>query len=1108
MLYRLLACCLTVVFYVSLLHPVGTAQLFPIEDTQIERIAGDPSGANGFRGDGLDAFDRSRLNVPQDVVYHPDGFVLIADTNNNRVRKIDLATNIITTFAGNGSDSGTGNVVPATSVAVPAPLSLTLDPFGNVYIGTQNQIRKVDIFDETIDIFAGTGVTGDSGGGGPALQAELGTIGGMTSDPTGLIFCDYSNNKIKRINFSTNQIFTIAGEGTEGDGNAQFARLQGPADVVANPTDPRGIYYIAERQASRIRKVESGVITTIFDQSMDSTFSSPRGLALQDNLFLYISSDDNTVRRINLVTNEVERVAGTGERGFSGDGGPADEAKVFVVVGMDVDDEGNLYIVDSGNHALRYVTIPGGDIEPTPRPTSTPTPTPTITHTPTNTPTPTTRIRIPTATPTPVLTSTPTATPTLLPRGQLVPELPSSDSNGTNYRFYKSEGNLIVVPEAVDSGRVKVVLASNGQGTSPFLTNDTIRLEVTRPDSTFREQDIVFSDSTPMDPLDITDMFLQGTNEVDVQLFDSKGAGNSSTPLYAVVFSAPIIRDLPDIRGLVDQELIDVYRIEEYVSDRDTPIEDATITISTINPRLSIDSSGPGRAITIGAVDRAGSATFTVSVDDGIFNASEEVYVKHSSFLFDRFQLEPAALLEDYAHISSIDFNRLIQPQGFNIQDIPFETKFATGTGVSAAHVAHGQPFIFPEFPGNLATDPADISLIGQRITDPSENLEDYDGLIITTSSAFPPGTKGTLRNFNFTNAQTLADTDWVTQSEQGVPVGTATVGSIPYDPVPEITDGYGVTLEVDPGETIYLRSKDISMPTGPAMITMWFAVENLGPDDNAKPIISLQLGEDGNNVSFSNIQNSEIKGKGEYQFLSVVYDVMESDINAVIALNGIQATGKVQMYIDNIRIFPMKREIDRALGLTDIQVEFDGSFESVLRGLGDFVEVVPETTLGAQAVITEERNRSITPVGLRKSLLLELIDPVSYIQVKAGPTFIDRDLYEYPRFISARAYVNAVLPRSGVFAIALSNGDHTAVTFIENERIPSNRDTWLPITATGYFNGPGIFDPEIYLQNQTSDSAVPGFSDGAYIAVDDITLETAQDSMHYWDHDRLPSIR
>lgn len=1107
MLYRLISCCLTVILYTAIFHPSSFAQLFPIDNTTIDRVAGADSGANGGRGDGGDAL-ASRLNAPQDVVYHPDGFVLIADTNNNRVRKIDIATNIITTFAGNGSPSGTGRLVPATSVAVPAPRSLAVDQFGNVYIGTLNQIRVVDQ-DGIIDLFAGSGVSGDSGDGGNALQAQLGTIGGMTVDNTGLIFCDLDNNKIKKVRISSGVISTIAGGGTFDDNTSPtLVRLNGPVDVVANPFDSSGVYYIAERSGSRVRRVQQGTISTIYSQTNNPNFSSPRGLALLDNLFLYISSDDNILRRINLTTSMVDLVAGTGQRGFTGDGGPADQATLFQVVGMDLDDQSNLYVIDSGNNALRYITIPDGNVEPTPRPTATPTPTPTITPTQTRTPTSTPRIRVPTATPTPFLTSTPTATPTGLPRGQLVPELSSMNSNGTNFLFYESENNLIVVPEPVDSGKVIVRLAANAQGTASFLTNDTIRLTVTHPDNTQSFREIVFTDSTERAPEDITDLFRQGTNEVDVVLLDSKGSGNSSSALYAVVFSAPIIRDLPDIRGLVGQDLNDVYRIDEYISDRDTPIEDATVTITTTNPRLVIDSSGPGRSISIAAVNRAGSATFSVQVEDGIFNASEEVYVKHSSFLFDRFQLDPAALLEDYAFVSSIDFNRLIQPLGFNLNDVPFETKFATGTGISAAHVAHGQPFIFPEFPGNLATVPADISMIGQRITNPNENLEDYDGVIITTSSTFSPGNQGVQRNFNFSTAQTLEDTDWFVQSNPNFPPGTAFVGNIPFDPVPEITDGYGLTLEVDPGERVSLFSDAISMPPGPAMITMRFAVENLGPDDSATPDISLQLGEDGNNASFSNIQNSEIKGKGEYQLLSVVYDVFDSDINAVIVLNGSQSSGKVQMYVDNIRIFPMKREIDRALGLTDIQVEFDGSFESVLRGLGDFVEIVPFATFGARAFITDAVNRTITPRGQRKSLVMELTEPDSFIQVKAGPTFIDSNTYTYPRFISARAYVNAPVEGSGVFAIALSNGDHTTVTFIENIRIPSNRDDWLPITATGYFNGPGIFEPEIFLENRTLERVLPGFPDGASIAVDDISLETMQDSMHFWDQNRLQPIR
>lgn len=1107
---RLFSLC--VPFLLLIYTPNVQAQL-PIEGTVIQLVAGSGSGIGSFRGDGGDA-TIARLNNPQDVVYHPDGYILIADMSNHRIRKVDLTTGIISTFAGNSSSTASGNVGLATDAGLPFPRSLAVDVFGTVYVATLNQIRFIDE-NGFIDLWAGTTARGNSDGGRHALESSFGTIGGMAFDlDNGLIFCDTDNNKVRKVR-TNSTVITIAGNGSTGstnnigdNGSPLFANLNGPVDVEIDPT---GVIYIAERLGNRIRRIKNNVITTIYSRANDPGFV-PRGLAVFDDLFLYFSNDNHKIQRINLFNNEVELLAGTGNPEFSGEGGRAYLAEIDTPIGMNVDPDGNLYFVEQGNNTVRFVTIPGGDVEPTPRPTSTPTPSPTVTPTPTRTPTSTPRIVQQTATPTPFLTATPTATPSALPRGQLSPANPSLPSNGTNFLFYGPRTTEVIVPEEVTSNKVKVVLSSTVAGNGPFTVSDKISLLITRPDNTTSTRDIVFSDSTPMAPLDITTLFKKGTNKVTVTLFDTKGSGNSSSALFVVVFSAPMIRDIPDIRGLTNQRLTNVYRIDDFISDRDTPIADATVTISTTNPRLVIDSSGPGRMINLEPVNRPGNATFSIRVSDGIFEASEVINVKHSSFLFDRFQLDPAPLLEDFAFISSTNFDTLVRPFGYNLSLVPFETKFTTGTGIKAAHVAHGQTYIFPDFAAESfkapVKSPVDISLIGQRLTNPNENLDDYDGMIVTTSSVITPGGGRADRNYNFTTATSFLQTNWQVQGLAGTPMGTASIRTIPQDPVPEITDGYGAILEVDPGETIILRSDFIDIPPGPVLLSMWFAVENIGIDDSDVPAIRLALLEDSNNYSLSYIQRSEIKGKSEYQFLSTTYDVIDSEISAAIFIEGTQRSGTVQVYVDNIRVFPMKRDIDRSLGLTNIRVEFDGSFESVLRGLGDFINI--SFTNGAQAVINQDVNRTITPTGLRKSLNLALNEPDSGVQIVVGPSFIDSSIYSFPRAISARAYVNRLTPgnEGGVFAIGVTNGDHLAVTSRSNKDISSDRDTWIPVTATGYFNVPGE-PPLIFIQNVNGEGSIPGvIPDGASIAVDDISLETVNDSMNYWDQKRLPKIR
>ena len=262
------------------------------------------------------------------------GNLFIADTFNNRIRKVDTSGNI-STVAGTGTVGFSGDGDPATSAQLNFPHGVALDSSGNLFIADQDnqRIRKVDT-SGNISTVAGTGTAGFSGDGGPATSAQLAGPLGVAFDSSGNLFItETSNNRIRKVDTSGN-ISTAAGTGTAGfsgdGGPATSAQLKNPTGVAV---DSSGNLFIADRTNNRIRKVDtSGNITT---------------------------------------------VAGTGatgslEGGYSGDGGPATSAKLSLPEGVAVDSSGNLFIADRLNHRIRKVEALGSQAGTTPASTPPP----------------------------------------------------------------------------------------------------------------------------------------------------------------------------------------------------------------------------------------------------------------------------------------------------------------------------------------------------------------------------------------------------------------------------------------------------------------------------------------------------------------------------------------------------------------------------------------------------------------------------------------------------------------------------------------------------------------------------------------------------------------
>jgi sugar lactone lactonase YvrE len=342
----------------------------------ITTLAG--TGTPSYSGDGSAAV-AAGLNNPYDMIADAAGNVYISDYGNNRIRKV-APSGTITTIAGNGASGFYGDGGQATSAAIRSPKGITMDPSGNIVFSDcgNNRIRKVNMTTGIITTIVNSGGTsGFSGDGGPATAAQTGFPDGLTYDMSGnLYFADATNCRVRKVDPS-GVINTIAG-GTVcwvgGDGGpASASTLQGPSDVVV---DGSGNIFIADEGANRVRKINtSGIITTISGSAVlgytgDGGPSSaaklyyPHALCTDASGNVYLTDQyNNVVRKINSVTGIITTIAGngygagTGSGGFSGDGGLATAAQLFLPTGVCVvSSTGMIYIADQQNNRVRVIS--------------------------------------------------------------------------------------------------------------------------------------------------------------------------------------------------------------------------------------------------------------------------------------------------------------------------------------------------------------------------------------------------------------------------------------------------------------------------------------------------------------------------------------------------------------------------------------------------------------------------------------------------------------------------------------------------------------------------------------------------------------------------------
>lgn len=331
------------------------------------------TGTAGMAADGESA-DTAKLNNPFGVIIGPDKALYWADFAGNRVLKLDLASRRIFVIAGTGEKGHGGDGGPATKALLSAPHEVRFDRSGNMFIAERdsNVIRYIDMKSGTVRTVAGTGSPGFSGDGGPADAAQLHQPHSIALDRRDRLYiCDILNNRIRLRDPESGIITTFAGTG-EGKPAPDEAPLAGTPLWAPRSIDiaPDGLLYLVLREGNAVYAIDPARKTMKRlagtgkkgysgdgKPALDAAFNGPKGISYHAPAHeLFVSDTENhVIRKITLATGIISTVAGTGSRGDGPDGDPLACALnrphgVFAYAS-------SLYIGDAENNRIRVLTI-------------------------------------------------------------------------------------------------------------------------------------------------------------------------------------------------------------------------------------------------------------------------------------------------------------------------------------------------------------------------------------------------------------------------------------------------------------------------------------------------------------------------------------------------------------------------------------------------------------------------------------------------------------------------------------------------------------------------------------------------------------------------------
>jgi sugar lactone lactonase YvrE len=327
-----------------------------------------------YQGDGVPATS-APIFLPSGIVIDGAGNFYISDTLNQRVRRVDAKTGLISTVAGTGSVGFSGDGGQGTSAMLSNPAGLAMDGVGALYIADSGNhaVRRLDLVTGILTTVAGElGQQGYLGDGGAATSAKLNTPEGVCFDLGGnMIISDTQNNAVRKVNASTGNISTIAGTGAAGyNGDNQQATTALLNTPWSTAVGQDGSLYVSDQENYRIRHISvAGVISTVAGNGSQS-FSGDNGPAIQASLnepsatFLDPAGDlfiadtgNNRIRMVGATTGTITTLSGNGDEQFAGDGGPANQAIMYGPNALFLDTAGDLYLTDTFHNRIREINV-------------------------------------------------------------------------------------------------------------------------------------------------------------------------------------------------------------------------------------------------------------------------------------------------------------------------------------------------------------------------------------------------------------------------------------------------------------------------------------------------------------------------------------------------------------------------------------------------------------------------------------------------------------------------------------------------------------------------------------------------------------------------------
>jgi sugar lactone lactonase YvrE len=324
-------------------------------------------------GDGSPGTSDTQVNNPYGVVIGPGGDLYFCDLDNQRIRRLDLKTHRASVVAGNGQRGYSGDGGQATDASLNMPHELAFDSRRHLYIVERDNhaVRKVDGVTGRISTLAGTGVPGFSGDGGPASKASLRTPHSIAIAPDGrLLICDVGNHRVRAVDLASGTIETIGGTGqrlpTPDGAPLKGTPLNGPRTLAIGAD---GTIYLALREGNALYRIdaktsrlhhlagtgESGYAGDGGPARL-ARLSGPKGLALAGRLLYVADTESHTIRCVNLSSGIITTVLGTGERGDGPEPDPR-RCKLARPHGLFADGDNLLYVADSEAHRIRVLRM-------------------------------------------------------------------------------------------------------------------------------------------------------------------------------------------------------------------------------------------------------------------------------------------------------------------------------------------------------------------------------------------------------------------------------------------------------------------------------------------------------------------------------------------------------------------------------------------------------------------------------------------------------------------------------------------------------------------------------------------------------------------------------